>query len=288
MFKIFRKLSLFLKIFSYLRHLFPLLENGFYSIKRTGKIYLITKTKLSPFFVFSMTKESHTFINCVLHITYFQNKFLFKIGEHLYSFYDKKSQWKKYFDNMEKFTSQINYPVNDFNLCRKWRMKDELFVESETDLDYRDKLLFILDLAINADKIERDSLEYDFLREESNVIFYCQHGDAHIKNILKSNGKYVFIDLDDIEVYPALFDFFRLSIGDKKSLKEFINGSYDFEVCQVIGIEYNSDLIKQKKDLYFSLFILYFPDDISGLLDDIPLDYRLTRKAFEYKRNEIK
>ena len=119
------------------------------------------------------------------------------------------------------------------------------------------------------------------------AVFYTQHGDAYDRNVLFTKNGPVFIDLDDIGLYPAFFDFFRFAITDISILKSFLNGKYNDYFCRVLGINDDSHLEKYK-DYYFALFIILFPNIIEEeIIKLFPQNYIFTKTAHLNKKNNM-
>ena len=182
---------------------------------------------------------------------------------------------------METYISIINYPINYVELDYKHRLKKEKFLVIDKDSvfsDY-DLLCFLLKLAINSEKHIGFYQRFEWLDDNvaKKIIQYVQHGDPHKRNILIVKGEPYFIDLDYINNYPALYDFFRLMITNNKNIEDYVNGRFDDEIRIILG-QKKSDL-EFEKDLYLSLFVYLFPNDLCYLLEFLPNSFVLTRNA---------
>lgn len=265
------------------------LENGFYNIRKEGKVLIIEKGR-PLFLVFSLHKLSN-YSHCKMITTHFEGKYVFHVGDNVYSFYAKKSPWKKYFQNMEEHLDEFSYPFNRvYSLDYKNRMKIEPFIEHSDsfNMTHEEYGVYLLELGVFAKKklITKSYFpkNSDILKE---AVFYTQHGDAYDRNVLFTKNGPVFIDLDDIGLYPAFFDFFRFAITDISILKSFLNGKYNDYFCRVLALNDDSHLEKYK-DYYFALFIILFPNIIEEeIIKLFPQNYIFTKTAHLNKKNNM-
>lgn len=280
------KITLYFKVYRYLLLLAPYFENGFYSLCKNGKSFYIKKGARPMFLLFCARKKDSVVSAARLLITYTERKFIFFAGDRCFAFYDKKSNWKKCFSNMQAFASKISYPVNTYiELNAKHRLKIDRFISSAKQLSNKSYCTLLLELGARAEKIaDYHDDRYPPFADKPNTLSYIQHGDANIGNALTVNGNPVFIDLDDINIYPALFDYFRFIITEKPLLQDFIAGKHDREIARVLNISTtNKDELNAQKDYYFSLFICIFPNSIGELINCFPKNYEKTLKAYHYK-----
>lgn len=92
--------------------------------------------------------------------------------------------------------------------------------------------------------------------EEGNVLF-LQHGDAKFTNIVWLNNDYCFIDLDNIQYLPPLFDVFHYlaSYGVNYILKLLRdNNNLVEEICLKANIDTNSNMIDSLFYKYISQY----------------------------------
>lgn len=287
----FEKFIFWFKIQKCLIVLSNYLENGFYNIQKEGKVFIIEKG--GPlFFVFSPHKLSN-YSHCKMITTYYEGKYIFHVGDNVYSFYAKKAPWKKYFQNMEEHLDEFSYPFNRvYSLDYKNRMKIEPFIEHSDsfNMTHEEYGVYLLELGVSAKK---KLIPYykTFFPKSSDIpkeaVFYTQHGDAYDRNILFTKTGPIFIDLDDVGLYPAFFDFFRFAITDIAILKSFLNGNYNDYFCRMFETNDVSNLEKYK-DYYFALFIIIFPNIIEEeIINLFPQNYIYTKTAHLNKKNNL-
>ena len=110
-----------------------------------------------------------------------------------------------------------------------------------------------------------------------------QHGDATYLNAIWLDNEYKFIDFDTIGIYPILYDFFRLLLGEGEGeyLRSYIKGDFDKEIQRVFEC-FNQEFNLKNKDKYLSIYYLCSLGRWNtnwAVLSEIPENYQFTRTA---------
>lgn len=156
-----------------------------------------------------------------------------------YGFYDSKEHYLKAKKNYLRNYYSFNYPCvkiygfeDSRNMIVMERIKGKSIYDSEHDEMIVTSLL----------KFEISSKS---CLSEDNEVLFLQHGDVKCANIIWINDDYRFIDLDNLDFLPPLFDVFHYLAGYK--LEDVIiilekNIELIKEICKKADIDLQSNI----------------------------------------------
>lgn len=156
-----------------------------------------------------------------------QGKVVLMSGDKAYGFYDSlrlyQNSRNNYYNHIEKF----NYPsVQVLGFYDRKRLIVMNLVSGVVRKDYtHDKILVQEMLKIGA---------MSDTRTQGDKTLFLQHGDAKRENVLWNNESFCFIDLDNINYLPPMFDVFH-----------YLNNC-DYDLMEVMGfLEDNKSAVEK-------------------------------------------
>ncbi len=274
------------------------LVNGSY-IVFNNKLIKICKRK-AMFSVDNSKKAAFTYSNGTIIFGEWTDKVIILFSDAVLSFYTiERISWIKH---IEEYLPHLNLPVSEllaisaddrYTLFKRVRGRkltkndDLIFILNDIlDRNVKSKKTTIIPNDDRYKKIKR-------MAASTSVLSYIQHGDVANCNIFVDGSDYCLIDMDLINYYPAMYDFFSLvTYGD--------NGHYllplvfnDFFSMKIGKLFDTDDLsrIRYYSDQYLALFFAFRPNRMKPLLSELnmilPDDYTEMRKALSEYRSDF-
>lgn len=237
-------LKYFIKFRKYLKNGCFYYNNGCFQNKVKSKIFIIN---------FSFKKKSKQ-NSMKIKIGKWSNKTLIFFDNFIFNDMSHfgRSFFERFISNFQKlqYKKMLIYNVN-FKHCTFFSS----LVKGNHPSNKNQLDLFLVTLLENALASDKYFCNFDYCNENNIISYYQQRDCAPANVIVDQNNDFVFIDLDLVDLYPALFDFLRALtiIYPQESLSLYKSEKYD---CYFSKILNDSDLKKQK-DFYLSIFIIY-------------------------------
>lgn len=168
-----------------------------------------------------------------------------------YGFYDSISLYQKAKKNFLKNYCSFNYPcvkIYGFDDSRSLIVMERVKGKSIYDSEH-DEIIVTSLLKFGVSSESRLS--------EDNEVLFLQQGDAKCSNIIWINDDYRFIDLDNLDFLPPLFDVFHYLAGYKlEDVLVILEKNIDLikEICKRANIDSHSNLL----DILFSKYIAQY------------------------------
>ena len=265
----------------------PYFSNGIYWIKNDT---LYKKPKFAPFLIIlNHAEKIHTKPNATLLTSSvaWSQKLVIKKEPFILSLYRHKDS-RKWFANIKKYINNFPYQfakiitMNDEQLYIVTTYIKGDFNESPNELNVRIANYILLQNILFKQKTNDYVTKYF----ENNYVYLnmVQHGDFSFKNIIVSNDDFFVIDIDTIDIYPLMYDFFRFICDFPEVIKLFFNGEFDQLIERLFENTCDRNLtINQLKDKYLSLFMSISPQHALKFESLIPSSFILC-KAFSIQK----
>lgn len=260
----------------------PYIENGIYH--NIGSSVFEKGFGRHPFLIFSIRKQPSPASTFNIFFGSWAEKCIFALPQIVISAYYTQAT-EKWFANIDKYLPDLPYPHCRYFISdskKKYNVCERLFgnaIQTEEECFRYAKAILSYNAAAKA-----------FIRQDpitgNDILFFIQHGDAGQSNVFfdPDQGKYTFFDLDTINVFPALYDFFRVLLYPPvvNGFSKYFDGTFD-EDLRVFFERNHIRMDDSVKDQYLAAFIgriykyKYWLNHGSGLAD-LPESYVLTRK----------
>ena len=168
-----------------------------------------------------------------------------------YGFYDSKGLYLKAKKNYLRNYNSFNYPCvkiygfeDSHNMIVMERIKGKPIYDSEHD-------------EIIVTSLLKFGVSSESRLSEDNEVLFLQQGDAKCSNIIWINDDYRFIDLDNLDFLPPLFDVFHYLAGYKlEDVIAILEKNMEFikEICKRANIDVHSNLL----DILFSKYVAQY------------------------------
>lgn len=225
--------------------------------------------------------------------TKFSNKITFISSSFVLSFFKDKNNFLNSVSNYNLYSCLLTY---NFNPIVRIDFKNKFIITPFIDGfegDINIKIVALLKWN-NQTKTRITNFNYGARIQRAfeylginDIVSYVQHGDFRSTNSLigSKTNFLICIDCDDINYYPALFDFFWLIARYPNHFLDYFDDKYDDEIKQILNIE---TITNQDKDKYLAAFIVCAKFFEKGhhlsaeVIKCIPDEYALSKKATTY------
>lgn len=252
------------------------------------------KVELRPFIIVLSFKHKIKSDNSCFMLAYadknWSQKYVVKKGPFVFSLYSKTNS-NSFLERTNKYINEIVYDHPEYFLLNKQRgysissfINGESYIYSEERCIDAAKYI----LTKNARSTFIDAYNYDDKRtrfqnasETYTFVSYLQHGDLALNNVLFNKTKITIIDFDTVDIYPALYDFFRVIIAFPNVMNKFFENEFDELLLMLFAKTFESRLsIEELKDKYFGIFIMVSPWDVTRYKKEVPNTFLCSIKAF--------
>ena len=269
------------------------IPSGFFSFRKNT---FSKRIAMPLFFVFSFSKNKLTPLDyqaISIVETKFSNKITFVSNSFVLSFFKDKKKFLNSISDYNAYSRLLSYNFNPIvYIDFRKRFVITPFIDGvEGDISTKIFTLFEWNYQAetritNFNYGERIQKAFEYLGI-NDVVSYVQHGDFRTANSLIDNKTNTLfcIDCDDINFYPALFDFFWLIAWFPNYFFNFFDDKYDNQIKQILNIE---KITYQDKDKYLAAFIIcahFFGKGhhlSTDVIKNIPDEYVLSKKAITY------
>lgn len=260
--KLFYLYRFWLKITKYFKEYF---SSGFYFIHGD---YLTKKPCFRPFIIvlnFQKKKKSSNTLKVLSWYRPWSNKTVISKRPYVLSIYYGKDT-KIIFDNINKYRNSLCYQYAKYiGFDYKKKCSVVNYQTSEGYSKSLDKVIRAAEYILRMNILCNKTFYHKFLSEKtvtmqsahlSDCVCYVQHGDLALPNVLFNGEEITVIDIDTINIYPALFDFIRLIIDFPDAFQKFIDNAFDNLIIEIFKGTPDENLsITRLKDKYLSIFI---------------------------------
>lgn len=222
-------------------------------------------------------------------------KLCFLADDRAFVFYLDKKDFNRAINIMESNYYQIKYP-----LFEVLHIDQETF-SFETELvdkkrDYIDDDYYRISALLLNESFLPDT--QGKLKVGNRIVLsYLQHGDCHYNNFMLTSNDYGFtvIDIDDIGVFPAFYDFFYFcSFAKRINFNALIEADNVASLMNKILSKCGFPTLNNVVDYYLSVFVDFYSAKmnkynktniitiLSWMKDFNVLNYPLTEKSIEY------
>lgn len=227
---------------------FRLIDKAFFSIQNLSPLCIYCNFKQEKQIQFTGGEDFRVNSIC---FGVGKGKVVLMTNDKAYGFYDTEVLYQQAKSNYLKYYKSFNYPCvhiygyeDDLNLIVMERVKGEIIRDY-----YHDNIILT--------ELLKNNISSETTITKDNEVLFLQHGDAKPENIIWVNEEYYFIDLDNIQFLPPLFDVFHyLAVYKLEDVISFLEKNIELikEVCKRAHIDLQSNILDNLLYRYVSQY----------------------------------